>query len=282
MIPAPKPGIYFDVPHDVYRQWDAMNYSRLKQIAESVDLYMEAQRYPAEASDAMVLGSIVDAFICDPESVASDFAVLPKCDRRTTIGRTAYAAAIDAAGSATLVDESDMEKAKAIAAAIRAHKVAATWLAGGKFQVCIVWKDPETGALLKIRLDHWAEKDHAIHELKTACDAGHEGFANAVYNLAYDIQAAMAVDAVKAALDRSATFGWIAAETSSPFRVRSYEPSPEVLKVGRARYRTALWKMNECATTGNWRDPQCVEVLQYSSWRLSQHGVSLPMEEGQW
>lgn len=77
-IPPPEPGIYFDVPFDVYRQWDAQNWSALKHCGRSMESYKyHWENEDDEATDAQLNGQLFHAAVLEPGEVRKRFAMTP-------------------------------------------------------------------------------------------------------------------------------------------------------------------------------------------------------------
>ena len=269
---CPVPGVYENIPADEYRSWtDAMNYSRLKVLAESVELFRYQEDHAREATKAMELGSAVDLRIHQPGLYAETYVTAPACDRRTKTGKADWEAFCAASEGKAVIDVADYAKVEAIAASIAQHKRASELLASGKPQVAVVWIDKETGALCKARLDWLPEKD--IVDLKTCRDVSPSAFSRAMEEYGYAIQAAFYSDGWYYATGEKRNWLWIAAETSPPFRVRVYAPKPSALVAGRSMYRRALYQYQLCQKTGVWRDTEAVEEVTLPYWALREEGI---------
>jgi len=79
MSEAPAPGIHFDVPFDVYRSWDALNWSLLKYVGRS----MEAYKYhhdndDPEETEAKADGRLFHTAALEPAKLRKVYAVRPE------------------------------------------------------------------------------------------------------------------------------------------------------------------------------------------------------------
>ena len=274
-----KPEIYYDVPAAEYRQWDAMNYSRLKVLAVSVEQFAYDETHPRKASPAMIFGSAVDCMIHTPTLFETEWVVggpinekTGKCYGRDTKAFDAWLQA-QPTGLEYISDE-DFERATACADAIKAHKRAAELMAAGKPQVCAVWTDKETKVLCKGRLDWLTDK--AIPDIKTAEDVEPAGFKRAIYDYGYHIQAALYTDGMAALTGQKRDFIWVVARSQPPHRVKVYKAGPATLAAGRVAYRRGLYQYQLCKKTGLWVDSQGIEEIEMTAYALREEGIEPP------
>lgn len=89
-----------------------LSFTRLKNLAHSplkLKAYIE-NKY--ETSDAMIEGSLFDCLLFEPHKLDERFFVVEKPDRRTNAGKAAWQAAIEEAGTRTLVSTDQMNDAQ--------------------------------------------------------------------------------------------------------------------------------------------------------------------------
>src|SRR5690606_26886762 len=88
---VPEPGLYPDVPADVYHRWPAASQTVLKIMRDRSPAH--ARQYmltPPEPTPAMVLGAAIHAAILQPDVFARQYVRAPELDRRTRAGREAW------------------------------------------------------------------------------------------------------------------------------------------------------------------------------------------------
>ena len=233
-----------DMPASVYHAAEALSASGAKLLLRSPAHYLAAKAAPKEPTPAMRLGTLTHALILEPETFDAEFAVMPKFDRRTTIGKKAAEEFEQDHAGKTIVDEVSYEKAKAIAASVRRHPLVAAGLADGNAEVSLFWD--QHGVPCKARCDYMTGS--TILDVKTCADASPEGFARQIANFQYHLQAAHYAagfrEVVGWDLDR---FIFIAVESDAPHAVGVYSLDARSLQSGRllmeraaAAYRTAL------------------------------------------
>jgi exodeoxyribonuclease VIII len=192
----------------------------------------------------MRLGTLTHAMILEPDTFKDEFAVMPKFDRRTTVGKKAAEEFEQEHAGKIIVDETAYEKASSIAASVRKHPVAIEGLRDGNPEVSLFWD--QYGLPCKARCDYMTGS--AIFDIKTCSDASPDGFAKQIASFQYHVQAAHYAagfrEIVGWDLDR---FVFIAVESEAPYAVGVYTLDARSLQSGRllmeraARaYRVAL------------------------------------------
>jgi len=232
------------MPASDYHKVEALSASGAKLLLRSPAHYIAAKTAPKEPTAAMRLGTLTHALILEPEKFDAEFAVMPKFDRRTTIGKKAAEEFEQDHVGKTIVDELAYEKARAIAASTRRHPLVAQGLTNGHAEVSLFWD--QHGVPCKARCDYMTGS--AILDVKTCSDASPEGFARQIANFQYHLQAAHYAagfrEVVGWELDR---FIFIAVESDAPHAVGVYSLDARSLQSGRllmeraaAAYHVAL------------------------------------------
>lgn len=244
-----------DIPADQYHAHPAVGHSGLVRIMRSPAHYQEYVTHPPEPTPVMAFGSAFHVAILEPERFGQTFVVAPKFDRRTKEGKAAAEAwEAENAGKTALTAE-HMAAIEQMVASVRNHAGAAKLLSDGMAEMSGFWNDQETGIGCKCRPDFLAmagETITGIVDVKTCRDASADGFARAIANFGYDVQAAFYHDGLKALTGRAIPFYFVAVETEPPYAVAAYKASDEVIEVGRAKYRSALQLLKWCRENDRW------------------------------
>lgn len=266
-----KPGIYYDVPNEVYhREWKAVNKSNLYLMTDCPARYRYNVDNPTEQTDAMLMGSVTHMLTYEPEKFGEYYAIAPQCDRRTNDGKILWADFSQANSSKQILKAEDFEKANAMAQAVRSHPGAMRELKGCKAEVSIVFEDTETGILCKVRPDGLRlGKDGVINDLKTT--ASLDGFARDARNFGYFFQAAFYRYGVFQATDELLPFRFIAVEKDAPHLVKIFELTEETLQTAIMVVRQSLDALKKCIDTNEWPDYGSQIYPLHSDW---QKGVS--------
>jgi hypothetical protein len=163
------------------------------------------------------------------------------------------------------VTPQDFDAVKAISCSTWAHPEASILLsAHGTVEQTILWREPSTGVLVKVRLDKFStltraqvygsalQAGPAISDLKTARDHRPKPFWRSGEGYGYLEQAALYSDAVEAWLGEQPNFYFIVVRSAKP-RTAVYKPADEQLQRGRERYLAQLNDFLDRQQSGDWR-----------------------------
>jgi len=147
----------------------------------------------------------------------------------------------------------EFESIQAIAKSVWSHPEARALLsAPGWSEQTVLWREPTTGLLTKVRLDRLDElgPEHiveteleaglAIADIKTTRDHTEHAFGRSIADYGYLAQAAFYSDAVEALFGRKPGFYFIAAKNESTWGTAVYRLDDEQLERGRQTYQERL------------------------------------------
>lgn len=146
----------------------------------------------------------------------------------------------------------DAEVVRAMAAALRRNPTAAALLDGerGDPEVSAFWIDREWRIWRRARFDLLPHPGRArvpvITDYKTCRDASPAGFARAVADFGYYIQAAQYCEAWRATYGTEAAFTLVAQEKTPPYLAATYQLDAEALAIGRFRLERAMEIWRDC------------------------------------
>lgn len=233
-----------------YEGINALNWSSLRDMAQSPLLYAWRQEHPRPDTAAMALGRAIHCAVLEPNVFETRYALRPDgLDGRTKAGKE-WLAEVQARGLEVLgVD--DAFTVKMCRDAVHEHKVAHRLLEGCLYEQALTWV--VDGIACKGRLDAVCA-DHIV-DLKTTrslADFGRD-FARLSYHgqLAWYLDGAVAAGAVTpSAVVRQAFV--VAVETSEPYDVAAFVLPVDVLELGRTLYRTLLDLWVSCRDADCW------------------------------
>ena len=270
-IPASmSAGIYPDLPANEYHAGPGVSSTMLKDMLRSPlhcwARHLDPERPQSTPTPAMQLGSAVHTAVLEPERWDQDYAVAPRCDRRTKAGKETWAEFQASAGGRVVLTEDQAELVSRVAAATAEHPSAREMLEVGDAETSIFYDHP-CGELVKVRPDWWARGQYLL-DLKTTRNAG-PGFARQIAQLNYHMQAAFYVDVVEAVRGETLPWYWLAVETEPPYAVGVYQADAEMLSRGRELYRQALSLYAVCRQTGQWPGySEKAQVIRLPGWAL--------------
>jgi len=223
-------GMKYGLEAADYHALEALSASGAKLLLKSPAHYLASKVAPREPTNAMKLGTVVHSLILEPEKAAAEIAVMPKFDKRTTIGKKAAEEFEEDNRGKLIIDEAIYDRARSIAEAVHAHPVVKEGLVEGAAEVSLFWE--QYGVACKARLDYL--KGASIFDVKTCSDASPEGFARQIAQFQYHVQAAHYAHGYREIvgwdLDR---FVFIAVESETPYAVGVYTLDARSLQSGR-------------------------------------------------
>lgn len=203
-----------DLTNEQYHAHPAISSSDVKAVHKT-SLHHWKNKVRKE-SVAFAMGSAVHAMVLEPEK---NLVRRGPEDRRGDKWKQARLAA-DLDGQ-ILLTESDFDLAERIADSVKAHPVAAMYLASPSLvcEASFFAKDPQTGVQIKCRPDGYIQDAGIVFDVKTTNDASPDGFPREVTKYAYDVQAAFYLRALRAASYDANQFVFVCVEKEAPHAV---------------------------------------------------------------
>ena len=213
--------------------------------------YIDPQRPALEQTAALQLGTLVHCLALTPRQFEREFAVM-NCERRTKADRARWDW-IKAQGL-TPIKSAELDKARAIVAALQASPEARKLLHHGKKERTII-QPRQPGLLpLKARLDIHNESKRQIVELKTTWNLAAVQATMERYR--YPLSAAFYQDLVKG---QSVIFMFV--QTTPPHDVQVIPMERHQLQSGREQWQTTLVRFDECWAANQWPEAEPVTTL---------------------
>jgi len=250
-----------------YHADPAISASQLKTVMQSPyhywSRYLDPDRVAMVPTAAMRLGSLVHCAVLEPDELSKRYQLAP--DRRTKEGKAAVVEM--AAAGIEAVSEADMVLAVNMAVAVHGHPTAGALLQSGQAEQSFWWDDVSTGLRCKCRPD-WFD-GATIVDLKTCQDASSTGFAKAVANFGYQIQAAHYLAGTLAT-----GFVFVAVEKTAPYAIGVYELNTEALIHGSIARHNALQIIQDCRAVNYYPGyTDGIQTLQLPGWALKDNST---------
>lgn len=256
-----QPGIH-QLDNEAYHAAPGISNSGLSIIAERTPAHYKASLDTVRvATPAMSAGSRLHSAVLEPELFTQLYAVAPKFDLRTNVGKEGKAAWEAENPNRTAISGDEYYQSLAIADILHANSTVRELLKGGHVERSIFANDPETGVLVKCRpdIDTIITGRRVLADLKTTESARPDDFMWSAYRYGYFRQAAFYMDVCNAEslFNESGepiidTFYFIAVEKEPPYAYIIYEAAPRFLQRGRDAYRSALNEYAQCLATDTW------------------------------
>ena len=229
-----------------YDRIRAINFSTLKHMNRSPKHYRYMLDNPVPVTDAMAMGSAVHIAVLEPD-------LFPKrCvlwDGGTRRGKD-WESFKDMHAGKMILKQDEYDTCLRIRDAARTHPRAAELLTGkGVNELTMTWDDAETGLGCKGRIDRYTG-DRLLIDLKTTRDL--IGWRNQSARMLYHVQVAMYHDGLVACKRKVAEVKFVVVEQQPPHDVIVYDVLPSVIASARAKYRSWLYRLQECLVADTW------------------------------
>lgn len=267
------PGIIRDLPFPDYLAIEALSPSGAGKLLRSPAHYRAYRDAPETDTPAFRLGRAVHALGLEGRDAYRErFAVAPEgIDRRTKIGKEAWAAfEVEAAGK-TILTANEAQMVEAMGASLAAHALIPSLLQGGEAETSMFWDDPDTGAQCKGRPDFARLADGTILDMKTTLDASPGAFARACVNYGYGVQAAAYRAGARAWGFDVMDYLLLAVEKSPPFACAVYRLPDAALELGRRRWAEACALYAQCDNRHEWPGySYSITELTWPNWAMNE------------
>lgn len=238
-----------------YRGHPALSRSELWQLSDSPEKFKYSQTHKTEPTEAMMFGSMVHKLVLEPDDLFTEYVLAPDSDRRTKAGKAEWDEFLAEAGDRIVVSNRQLRPALSMVDALKRSPLALKLLAG-PHEIPFFWSDPETGLVLKCRVDGLIELDGRITiiDYKTAVSAQTERFSQEAIRYGYHFQAAFYGSGVRKdlELDYDPEFIFIVQEKKEPYSINVIKASEGFVLAGQDKMRELLGLYCECDETGVW------------------------------
>ena len=272
MTPIDKPGVY-EIDIDLYHTQaccigPSISSSGLRKLIHEcpAKYWAFSDLNPAglkdEGSNAFAFGRAAHALVLGEPEFNSKFIISPFDDFRTKEAR-----AWRDEQTKQVVKAEEMETVKAMAAAQLASPQVARAFEMGKPELSLIWPDAETGIWMKSRPDWLPDRPSLrfLIEYKTCVSIEPHKLSLDVFKYGYEMQAAMALDAVEIVMGKKPLgLAHVVQEKEPPYLCDLRMFTPEQIAYGRLQYRKALRIFAHCIATATWpaytTEPQFFET----------------------
>lgn len=241
----------------VYSDLKGVHITGLKEMRKSPKHYKHRLGRERKITNALAFGTAAHVAVLEPERFVRDYAIwASRYDHGGARPRNgkAWEEFQKLNAGRTIILDTEFDQACEFKDAIRLDPVAMKYLAMGRPEVAMTWKDEETGVDCVGRLDWDTTVDRypAVVDLKSAREAGPLWFSRDAAKLDYHLQLAFYADGYAAITGKTPRMVVIAAESTPPYDAVTYIVPEEVLEVGRDAYRELLVQLKTCTESGEW------------------------------
>lgn len=245
--PLPTSGLHHDVDEVAYHADGAsLSSSSAKTLLYDGPAELARQRAePKEYKPAFAFGSVVHALVLG----VGDYAVLEEFDSFRTKEARAARDELIAKGVAPILPR-DMAKAVAMRDSVFDHPRAAEMLSAGSPEVSMWATDPETGVLMRGRID-WLNNAN-IDVKSSGREVDQRNFMGAVWSFRYAFQAAWYERILALNGELGLPTRWIVVSKRPPHGTGVFMPDELLMKRARKDVFRVLYMYAHCSTADVW------------------------------
>ena len=250
-----KDGVYPNTSRAEYESITGVNQSLLKWFRRTPAHAKQEMEMPSAPTDSMELGSAIHCAILEPTRFAKEYVIAPKVDRRTTIGKNAWADFEANNIGKEHISAADAEIIRGMQESVYAHPEVKLFMAAkGSNELGVVWTDKKTGLRCKgliDRINQWTGWTVVV-DFKSCTSAAQWDFEKAVAKYGYHLQAAAYLEGLNALAPMERRFLFVAIEKKPPYCCAIYELDEPSLRTGQILFREYLDQYANCMKTGVW------------------------------
>lgn len=267
-----KPGIYPDIPEAEYHKGPGLSKSQALEIRPpnmpcDFAAAMNGAKKRKE-TQAMRLGSAVHQYLLDGTikgyEPRPDWLNLRKPDHRQWVEDKKKE-------GVTILTQEEYDAVRSIPMAVSRHAYAAKIVKAARTEVSIYAKDPETGILLRCRVDI-DPGGNVIADLKKSRTVSQRDWTRQAAQLDYHIQAAWYLNVCRLAGIDKEVFLHIAVEAEPPYNVRVFRIPEQAVEDAQAVCRRLIGRIHACSVTGEWPgyDEEGLVQLDWPEWKRNE------------
>lgn len=272
IAPQSRIGIFPNIPIELYHKAEGISNSGLSLMDVPKKYWHEylrpdRQDIDRERTKALVLGSAVHTLALEPTLFDSAFAVFPKIDKRTTVGKQRYADLYQIHAGKQILDEEQYATATAMAESIRTNEAFMRVAHDGHVEDSIFWRYHE--ATLRARPDFYNE--FIVVDIKTSTSAAKDDFQRSIMTYGYHRQAAMQLDGLRNITGREYKyFANLVVENTAPYLTQMFLMDVELIDKGREEYLQRADKYRLCLKENFWPGySQKLESITLPEWYMN-------------
>ena len=205
-----------------------------------------------ESTEAMALGHVVHCLALEPMEYRERFAVKPEgIDRRTTVGKAAWAALLAESFGKTIITQDDANTAsQCVRRLVRHNEVGGLFARTGIVEQRINFVCNEVE--MRCKPDLVLPDLKLIIDVKTTSDASPTGFSKSIAAFGYARQAALYRDAVAIEHGIDCRFLFAVVCTKAPYEVACYELTDDAMRSGQQEASALVLEFKQRCDTNNW------------------------------
>lgn len=179
--------MFIKIPAHEYHTRSEISASMIKSFDRACPLKWALEQQTVKSSEAMAFGSAAHCALLEPELFDLEYAVAPRCDRRTKDGKALWADFLALSEGKTVLTEEQGALCFEMASAVRNHPVASKLLEHCNIRESAIFWERE-GVKKRALFDAANDISGIIVDYKTTDDASPAGFIAACRKYGYHLQ----------------------------------------------------------------------------------------------
>ncbi len=286
MTKITKPGVYADIPPEIYHAdpcpepslsasiaWTLIDRSPLHAWVKHPRLNPD---FETEDKTVFDLGSAAHNMVLRQDSWREDIVVIDKPDWRSKPAREERDEAREAGRHPVLRDQ--YENLDRMVSVLERHPQAGRAFTGGTPEVSLFWKDPDTGIWMRCRPDYAPAKPTDPWPDYKTTQEGRPDRWDRRFTLDHGgvMRSAFYEEGIRRCYGvESPTLYYVVQEIAAPYAVtvRVVDSDSELMKIGRAMLHKAITFWAESLKTGRWPGYPLTGILALPGWAENQWSV---------
>jgi exodeoxyribonuclease VIII len=259
--------------YEYHDDFERISHSMLEVFARSSREFHAryiARTIEQNETPSLALGSALHVAVLQPREWDDKVAVIPEMDRKTSKGKLAWAAFMDATRGKVRITEDQRCQVERMSAALQSHPDAAQFVHRLHFKEYVAsWTDERSALPCKCRIDGMTT-DGDVVDLKTCIDPTPDGFAKAIANFKYDRQAAFymyGLDKCRPMQVVPHSFTFVAIQSSEPYEVWLHDLEQDDIIYAHEENQTYLEELALCYAFDQWNRSKGTNRIVMPRWR---------------
>lgn len=260
-------GIFYNMAMSDYARHPAVSRTQLHRLLRYSPQHMLIDQ---SENEAMALGTLAHMASLQYDLFINTHIPVEDSVRRNS---KAWGETQERWPTATLIKQSEMDVALAMADALRNHAVVGDLLAEGQPEVTAIWQDDETNEYCKVRADWLRPNDKLIIDIKTARDPRSRAFTRACGQYGYYLQEAMYLEGFSTiSPHRYDGFLFVVVESSPPYGIQIYDFDSQTHAYAYDQFRQGLKRYHECRQANKFPGyDQGLQTITLPSYLIEDH-----------
>lgn len=257
-----------DISFDEYKNAPGLNFHGMKEYYRSPKHYVVYKEDAANQVEtpSMKMGRLFHTAVLESDKFLSECIEGPDCAKTTKKWKDFVA---DHPGK-EVIKPKERDQIIGMANAITSDKWASKMLGRGESERSLFARDPDTGILMKGRLDFISGVMNGIVDLKTCQDARPNAFQRSIRTYLYHCQAAYYLKLANLLGMKKECFVFIAVEQQPPHGLKTYEIGRDSLITGENWVEAGLRSFAKTVANKAWLGypNEQVDVIDLDPWDL--------------